>query len=142
MSYYWYKLLAQKITMKSAIPRLLTTVAVDTATMSPLFIAAFLTTRGIIEKKTKEEIKEKVRSDAFTIWKYSIYFWLPVSFLNFGIVPLKFRVINMNAFSFIWNTFLVWRTKFDHAQAVSHSPHKAVIPSSNSDSKPSADLDL
>lgn len=129
VSYYWFRFLANRITIKAAIPNLITTVAVDAAVMSPLFLCAFMTTRGIIEKQSKEEIAKKIRSDTFTMWTYSISFWLPVSVFNFWMVPLKFRVIYMNAFSFVWNTFLVMRTRFEKKHAID----APTLPSSASD---------
>ena len=35
-------------------------------------------------------------------------FWPFVNFLNFRLVPLKYRLLVMNLCSLVWNTFLAW----------------------------------
>lgn len=110
----WFKFLSAAVPLKQPIlPRLATIVAVDQALMSPVFISAFFTTRGIIDYQSTDQITDKIQNETFDVWRAGCAFWVPVAFFNFYWVPFKYRVITANGFSFIWNTYLVARTKYE-----------------------------
>lgn len=116
----WYSFLSKAIPLKPPVlPRLVATVGIDAALMSPCFIMAFFTTRGIIDHKSKDEIVHKIKTETFHVWTLGCAYWIPVAFLNFYITPLKYRVLAMNGFSFLWNTYLVARTKYEKSH---HQP--------------------
>ena len=114
VSYNWYRFLSYAIPIqKPVLPRLCATVAVDSVFMSPMFIGAFFTTRGLIDHQSSDQIAEKIRNETFHVWTMGCFYWIPISFLNFYYIPLKYRVIAMNGFSFLWNTYLVARTRYE-----------------------------
>jgi hypothetical protein len=80
---------------------------------------AFFTTRGLIEHQGIEQIKQKIQSETFHVWRMGCAYWIPVAFLNFYVIPLKYRVIAMNGFSFLWNSYLVARTQYERSH---HQP--------------------
>ena len=115
----WFAFLSRRIPLTPPVlPRLIATVAIDATLMSPCFIMAFFTTRGIIDYKSKDEILHKIKSETFHVWTLGCVYWIPIAFFNFFVVPVKYRVVTMNGFSFIWNSYLVARTKYekDHDQ--------------------------
>jgi hypothetical protein len=46
------------------------------------------------------------------------YLWIPAQLINFGLVPMQFRVLFSNVVALFWNTYLSWAT---HAGAPDHS---------------------
>ncbi|KAH0449949.1 hypothetical protein IEQ34_020641 [Dendrobium chrysotoxum] len=52
------------------------------------------------------ELPAKYQNDALPTLLYGFRFWIPVTILNFGIVPLPARVAFMSTCSIFWNFYL------------------------------------
>lgn len=116
VAHFWFKFLYKTIPIHqkaNPIRWLTLSVAIDQCLMSPNFTMAFFVTRGIIDHKKPEEIKNKIKNDTFYVWTHSVYFWGPLAFVNFYFVPLQHRVLVLNSASFAWNLYLAAKAKYN-----------------------------
>lgn len=128
-SHFWFKFLDRLIPLEQKtykLPWLLATVAIDQLVSGPLFIAVFFSVRGVLEKRTPEQIKDKIHTDLFRIWSQSAPFWCSVQCLNMYFVPLQFRVLFSNCNSLVWNTYVATIYKDNKPLAPLADP--AVVP--------------
>ena len=106
--YFWFKWLSHSIPLSPppVLPKLLGTIAIDQSISAPINLVAYLTTRGLIDGDSPRQIREKLSKEAFPLWSAGCIFWIPCSFVNFYLVPLKHRVTFVNLMAFFWNAYL------------------------------------
>ena len=118
VSHTWFTFLSRNIPLKPPVlPRLLLTVALDQVIMSPLFITAFFTVRGVIDRQDSEQIVHKIKTETWPVWQIGFGYWGPIALCNFYIIPLKHRVMAINFASFLWNGYMAARTRYDKSLA-------------------------
>lgn len=59
-------------------------------------LSMFMITRGLIDGKTPDEIKERFRRDWLNTWFTGIHVWGPTQAINFYFVPLQLRVVRIS----------------------------------------------
>ncbi|CAK9302471.1 unnamed protein product [Gordionus sp. m RMFG-2023] len=78
----------------------------DQILAAPIFCFIFFMGMGLLEKKRLEPIySEWVQKFPF-IYLMDCIFWPPVQVVNFSYVPTKYRVMYVNSFTLLWDTFL------------------------------------
>ncbi|XP_070581165.1 mpv17-like protein [Ptychodera flava] len=101
--YGWYKLLdgflpgttARAVTMK---------LCLDEVIMGPLFAVGFFIAMSAMEGKSDLFAEAKLK--AIPAYLAGVAFWVPAQFINFRLVPPKFRVVYVGTTAFIWANIL------------------------------------
>jgi len=110
VTHYWYKLLFGKLTIsiKDPIIGLVVQILLDSIIFSPVTVSGYFTLRSIMEGSGIEGIKDKLSTrlvkTVFGAWK----FWPAANIINFGLIPLEFRVLYMNVLSIFWSFYLIY----------------------------------
>lgn len=83
-------------------------VAVDQIAFAPVAIAAFFTAMGIMEGKSAKELEASLRARYPEALVGNYVLWPAAQLVNFGLVPLIYRVPFSSLVSVAWNTYLSW----------------------------------
>jgi len=108
ITHYWYKILFGKLTISINDPiiSLIVQILLDSIIFSPITVSGYFTLRSIMEGSGIEGIKDKLSTrlvkTVLGAWK----FWPAANIINFGFIPLEFRVLYMNLLSIIWSIYL------------------------------------
>ncbi|XP_050382010.1 uncharacterized protein LOC126798955 [Argentina anserina] len=100
-SYAWYQYLDHSLPGKTVVNVLLK-VFLNQVVLGPSVIAVVFAWNNIWQGKVSQ-LPEKYRRDALPTLLYGLRFWIPVSLLNFWVVPLQARVAFMCVGSIFWN---------------------------------------
>ena len=110
ITHYWYKILFGKLTISINDPiiGLVVQILLDSIIFSPITISGYFTLRSIMEGSGIEGIKDKLSTrlvkTVLGAWK----FWPAANIINFGFIPLEFRVLYMNVLSIFWSFYLTY----------------------------------
>nr|XP_011466980.1 PREDICTED: protein Mpv17 isoform X1 [Fragaria vesca subsp. vesca] len=100
-SYAWYQYLDHSLPGKTVV-NLILKVFLNQVVLGPSVIAVVFAWNNIWQGKLSQ-LSEKYRRDALPTLLYGFRFWIPVSLLNFWVVPLQARVAFMCVGSIFWN---------------------------------------
>ncbi|XP_020223338.1 protein Mpv17 [Cajanus cajan] len=103
-SYAWYQCLDHYLP-KPTVQNLMLKVLLNQIVLGPCVIAVVFAWNNLWQRKLSE-LPEKYRRDALPTLLYGFRFWIPVSVLNFWVVPLQARVAFMSMGSIFWNFYL------------------------------------
>ncbi|XP_017985255.1 PREDICTED: peroxisomal membrane protein 2 [Theobroma cacao] len=103
-SYPWYKYLDHYLPHQTA-QNLMLTVLLNQIVLGPCVIAVVFAWNNLWLGKLSQ-LPNKYQKDALPTLFYGFRFWIPVSMLNFWVVPLQARVAFMATGSIFWNFFL------------------------------------
>uniref|UniRef100_A0A8D9ELN0 Mpv17-like protein 2 n=1 Tax=Cacopsylla melanoneura TaxID=428564 RepID=A0A8D9ELN0_9HEMI len=104
-THFFYKYLDHfipKITFKTIAYKIL----VDQSIISPTCIIIFLGGLGILESKTKQEIKDEIKTKFLIIYSTDWMLWPPCQYVNFTYVKPKYRVMYVNVITVIYDIIL------------------------------------
>jgi len=110
VTHYWYKILFEKLTLsiKDPIIGLVVQILLDSIIFSPITVSGYFTLRSIMEGSGIEGITDKLSTrlvkTVLGAWK----FWPAANIINFGFIPLEFRVLYMNVLSVFWSFYLTY----------------------------------
>ncbi|XP_002530204.2 peroxisomal membrane protein 2 [Ricinus communis] len=100
-SYAWYQYLDHCLPKQSA-KNLILKVLLNQIILGPSVIAVVFAWNNLWQGKLTE-LPAKYKKDALPTLLYGFRFWIPVSALNFWVVPLQTRVAFMSMGSIFWN---------------------------------------
>ncbi|XP_028775270.1 protein Mpv17-like [Neltuma alba] len=103
-SYAWYKYLDHILPI-ATVKNIMVKVLLNQIVLGPCVIAVVFAWNNLWLGKLSE-LPEKYRKDALRTLLFGFRFWIPVSALNFWVVPLQARVAFMSTGSVFWNFFL------------------------------------
>ncbi|KAG0480631.1 hypothetical protein HPP92_011489 [Vanilla planifolia] len=103
-SYAWYQLLDQYMPEQTFFT-ISTKVLLNQIVLGPCVIAVIFAWNNFWLGKLSE-LPQKYQKDALPTLLYGFRFWIPVSILNFGVIPLAARVAFMSTCSIFWNFYL------------------------------------
>lgn len=103
-SFAWYQLLDHCLP-KPNVQNLMLKVLLNQIVLGPCVIAVIFAWNNLWQQKLSE-LPEKYKRDALPTLLYGFRFWIPVSVLNFWVVPLPARVAFMSMGSIFWNFYL------------------------------------
>ncbi|XP_015881301.1 protein sym-1 isoform X2 [Ziziphus jujuba] len=103
-SYVWYQYLDHRLP-KPTVKNLMLKVLLNQIVLGPCVIAVVFAWNNLWKGKLSQ-LPEKYQKDAFPTLLYGFRFWIPVSILNFWVVPLQARVAFMSMGSIFWNFYL------------------------------------
>lgn len=100
-SYVWYQYL-DRCMPKQTLQNVLTKVLLNQIVLGPCVIAVVFAWNNLWQGKVSE-LPNKYQKDALPTLFFGFRFWIPVSLLNFWVVPLQARVAFMSMGSIFWN---------------------------------------
>ncbi|CAI9089159.1 OLC1v1023670C1 [Oldenlandia corymbosa var. corymbosa] len=103
-SYAWYQFLERRMP-EQTFGNLLSKVVLNQIVLGPAVIAVIFAWNNIWQGKVSE-LPKKYQTDALPTLLFGFRFWIPVSILNFWLVPLPARVAFMSTGSIFWNFYL------------------------------------
>ncbi|KAG9448191.1 hypothetical protein H6P81_014319 [Aristolochia fimbriata] len=103
-SYAWYQYLDSSLP-KPTFTNLSLKVLLNQIVLGPSVIAVVFAWNNLWQGKL-EQLPAKYQNDALPTLLYGFRFWIPVSVLNFWVVPLQTRVAFMSTCSIFWNFYL------------------------------------
>uniref|UniRef100_A0A1J3EMG0 Protein SYM1 n=1 Tax=Noccaea caerulescens TaxID=107243 RepID=A0A1J3EMG0_NOCCA len=103
-SYAWYQFLDYSLPKPTA-TNLVLKVLLNQVVLGPIVIGVIFAWNNLWLGKLSE-LGNKYQKDALPTLLYGFRFWIPVSILNFSVVPLQARVAFMSMGSVFWNFYL------------------------------------
>ncbi|KAL6845091.1 hypothetical protein ACP4OV_024586 [Aristida adscensionis] len=103
-SYAWYQFLDRSMP-KQTFVNLSAKVILNQIVLGPCVIAVIFAWNNLWLGKLSE-LPSKYQNDALRTLLYGFKFWIPVSIVNFGMIPLPARVAFMSSCSIFWNFYL------------------------------------
>ncbi|PIN18888.1 Peroxisomal membrane protein MPV17 [Handroanthus impetiginosus] len=103
-SYAWYQCLDHCMP-KQTVQNVMMKVLLNQIVLGPTVIAVVFAWNNIWQGKVSE-LPNKYKKDALPTLFTGFRFWIPVSILNFWVVPLQVRVAFMSMASIFWNFYL------------------------------------
>lgn len=103
-SYAWYQFLDHWMPHKN-VQNLTAKVVLNQVVLGPTVIGVIFAWNNLWLGKLSE-LPNKYKNDALPTLLTGFKFWIPVSILNFGAVPLQARVAFMSMSSIFWNFYL------------------------------------
>lgn len=101
----WYRWLDNYLVGKS-LKVIAGKVLIDQFFMTPQILVIFYVAMSIMERK--ENIFQELQEKFPVTFKNSCLFWLPMTSINFLMIPKRFRVIFVGSCSFAWINILCW----------------------------------
>jgi len=118
----WYRYLDSKFpgrTIKVVAQKVL----IDQVVCSPICIATFFITLGILERATWTETKKEIKDKAGRLYAAEWVVWPPAQVINFYILPLRFRVLYDNTISLGYDVYTSY-VKHDNASESEEEENK------------------
>ena len=103
----WYIIL-EKVVKGTGTAVALKKMLLDQIIWAPSFLAMFFCLVGLMNGRSKEEIKDKFKIDYVSAIKVNYLIWPAVQMLNFKFVPMQHRVVVVNIVALFWNTYLAY----------------------------------
>ncbi|XP_077227927.1 peroxisomal membrane 22 kDa (Mpv17/PMP22) family protein [Tasmannia lanceolata] len=103
-SYVWYQFLDRSLP-KPTFENLALKVLLNQIALGPCVIAVVFAWNNLWKGKLSE-LPAMYQKDALPTLLYGFRFWIPVSILNFWVVPLQARVAFMSTCAIFWNFYL------------------------------------
>ncbi|KAF9621828.1 hypothetical protein IFM89_028416 [Coptis chinensis] len=100
----WYRYLDRTLP-KPTVENLLLKVLLNQIVLGPSIIAVIFAWNNLWKGRLSE-LPDMYQKDALPTLLYGFRFWVPVSVLNFWVIPLQARVAYMSTCSIFWNFYL------------------------------------
>ncbi|GAB0494480.1 hypothetical protein MMPV_005774 [Pyropia vietnamensis] len=81
-------------------------VVADQSLFAPVVNGVYLFATGLMEGGAVRDVTAKVRTGLAGVWGKSVAVWLPAQVVNFGFVPLVWRVPYVNCVALMWTVLL------------------------------------
>lgn len=113
IGYHWYRFIAGVSSPVKVANRTLQTVLnnttrvfVDQAMFSPIAVLMYFSLMSMLELRSYDEIKQKLRDNYWATLKTNWLVWPLFQSFNFTVVPLEFRLLSSNILAIFWNCYL------------------------------------
>lgn len=96
--HYWYQFLDKRFpgyTLRIVLKKVL----LDQFICSPITISALFITVGTLERQSRQEIFNEIKQKALILYTAEWVVWPPAQFINFYLLPTRFRVLYDNTIS-------------------------------------------
>lgn len=125
LCHHWYRILDHRIPGR-AISTVVKKLLLDQLFFSPVVIALFFASVALFEEVTAEEFKEELRQKFWRLYAAEWVVWPPAQFINFYILPPRYRVLYDNTISLGYDIFT---SRVKHAKVEDSVPHPPPAPS-------------
>ncbi|KAH3900437.1 related to Protein SYM1 [Saccharomycodes ludwigii] len=116
----WYKILQNKLNYPNLnkFQNTVVRVAFDQLVFAPIAIPFYFFTLSLMELKSWEEIKSKVKDNTWPTLKSNWVVWPAFQLINFYSVPVQHRLLSVNLISIFWNSYLSYRNSLKSADSL------------------------
>lgn len=104
LTHFWYVYL-DKIIPGASFPVVMKKLVLDQIICSPLIILNMFVVVGFFEKKTCSEIIDEIKNKSVTLYIAEWVVWPPAQFINFYLIPSRFRILYDNIISFGYDIY-------------------------------------
>jgi hypothetical protein len=106
VTHNWYSILEKIVTIKNPIGGLTARIILDAIIFSPVTVCGYFTCRSILEGSGVAGIRDKLSTRFVPAVTGAWKFWPAANIINFGLVPVEFRVLYSNVLSIFWTGYL------------------------------------
>ena len=117
ISHTWYSMLEKIVTLKDPLFGLIARIIVDALVFSPVAVSGYFACRSILEGSGVQGIREKLKTRFKPAVLGAWRFWPVANVINFGFVPVPFRVLYSNVMSLFWTGYLTHMNSKNMAKA-------------------------
>lgn len=110
--HYWYRFIDRRLPGRT-INIVMKKVFWDQLVCSPVVIATFFLTLGLLERSNKDEIVNEIKSKAWKLYAAEWVIWPPAQIINFLWLPNRYRVLYDNTISLGYD---VYTSKVKHSK--------------------------
>ncbi|RWS11622.1 mpv17-like protein 2 [Dinothrombium tinctorium] len=115
VTHYWYIYLDKWLGSKRCLRTITKKVLLDQILFSPVNISVYFITLGICERSNISKIKDELIEKGFeNIYVAEWLIWPPSQFINFYVIPLKYRILFDNIISLgfdIYSPYVKYKTQ-------------------------------
>lgn len=108
IQHWWFSTLDKFVTIQNPLLRLMVQLLLDAMIFSPLTISGYFSMRSILEGSGLPGAYHKLSTRFVPTLVSSWQFWPVVNAVNFGLVPLPFRVLYGNVLGLFWTGYLTF----------------------------------
>ena len=113
--HFWYIALARAIPGTQLTP-VLKRVFYDEFVFTPVYVPTLMAILWTLEGVEPKHLPRMIREEWLTIMIFDWSVYIPVQFVNFRFVPVKFQVLVINLVGVGWNCFVSWRAQGQQAR--------------------------
>ena len=106
VSHHWYAILEKIVKIEHPIGGLATRIFLDAMIFSPVAVSGYFSVRSILEGSNVKGIRHKLSTKFVPTVVGAWKFWPAANIVNFGMVPIQFRVLYNNVLSLFWTGYL------------------------------------
>ncbi|KAK3907694.1 Protein Mpv17 [Frankliniella fusca] len=122
----WYGFMERHIGA-AGVNALVKKVCADQLIFAPSFIVVLLSTIGLSQGKSVEQVKEQLTATYPDVLINNYKLWPAVQLFNFWLTPLQYRVVVVQLVAIFWNTYLSWKTNPNQGDlAVTEKPNLSI----------------
>ncbi|RWS30369.1 mpv17-like protein 2 [Leptotrombidium deliense] len=115
VTHYWYIILDRFLGNKRCLVTITKKVLWDQIIFSPINLSVYFVTLGLCEKSNVKKVKEEIIEKGFEqIYVAEWFIWPPSQFLNFYLIPLRYRMLFDNIISLgfdIYSPYVKYKTQ-------------------------------
>lgn len=104
MCHYWYRILDHRLPGRS-LSIVAKKLLLDQFVCSPVVLATFFVTLGLLEQSSLAEMKDEIREKAWRLYAAEWVIWPPAQIINFYLLPHRFRVLYDNVISLGYDVY-------------------------------------
>ncbi|KAJ3167583.1 Protein required for ethanol metabolism [Geranomyces variabilis] len=102
----WYRFLSRAVTIKNPLGSTVARAAIDQTVFAPTNTVCFFTSQGLMEGKSLEQVKTKLRDSFWPTYKANCIVWPPIQMVNFYFTPVNYQSLVVNTVALFWNSYL------------------------------------
>jgi len=102
-------------------------ILVDQLVACPMFSVQFFMGMAFLEGKTLPECWGEFKKKFPTVYLVDWLCWPPCQFINFYLIPNKYRVLYVNSVTVIWNVFLSYMKHYDQHEMIKEDLPSQII---------------
>lgn len=115
VSHYWYIYLDKFLGTKKSFFIVTKKVLLDQIIFSPISLFVYFSTLGLCERSGAKRVTEELIEKGFEqIYVVEWFIWPPMQYLNFFVIPLRYRIVFDNIISLgfdIYSPYVKYKTK-------------------------------
>ncbi|KAL0481351.1 ER membrane protein complex subunit 2 [Acrasis kona] len=106
VGHIWYKWLDSSVKASKPLTVVMKKLAWDELVFAPVCVFGFFVGISLLQGKTSRQSLEKAQSEFLPTYKLDLAVWPAVQFINFLLVPLKYRMALINFVNVFWNAYM------------------------------------
>nr|XP_022315809.1 mpv17-like protein 2 [Crassostrea virginica] len=106
LGHFWYTKLADKLVIGTGPKVVLKKIGVDQIIFTPIITCIFFGGMGLLEGKDVKGAVNEIKNNFIAVYSVDCCVWPPAQYINFHLIPARFRSVYVSSMTLCWNTFL------------------------------------